>query len=115
MNQRTRNTNSGRDRLEVVKTSLEERISEKSAAIKVPKISRQGSVTESKLTESSGEFPEVAMSHGDERAPTVAKYSATTAATARISCQRSAEIVKSITQERISERSQVSGVPKMSR
>ena len=78
------------------------------------KISRQGSVTESKLTESSGEFPEVAKSQGDVRAPTVAKYRATTAATARISCRSSAEIVKSIPQERISERSQVSRVPKIS-
>ena len=57
---------------------------------------------------------EVAKSQGDVRAPTVAKYRATTAATARISRRRSAEIVKSIPQERISERSQVTRVPKIS-
>ena len=62
--------------VEKVKTALEERISEWSEAIKVPKISRQGSVTESKLTESSGEFSEVAKSQGDARPLGVAKYRA---------------------------------------
>ena len=38
-----------------VNTTLQERISERSEAIKVPKISRQESATESKLTESFGE------------------------------------------------------------
>ena len=35
-------------------------------------------------------------------------------ATARISCRRNADVVKSIPQERISEQSQVTGVPKIS-
>ena len=64
--------------VEVDKTALEERISERSEVIKVPKISRQGSVTESALTESSGEFHEVAKSSLDARPPGIAKQSATT-------------------------------------
>ena len=55
--------------VKVVNTALQERISERSEAIKVPKISRQGSATESELTESSGEFHEVAKSSLDARPP----------------------------------------------
>ena len=42
--------------VEVVNTTLQKRISERSEAIKVPKISRQGSATESELTETSGQY-----------------------------------------------------------